>query len=195
MERLWWDDRVRANAVTIDLQYTGRRLAPAVVGQVGSALVGAGRSLLAERVRDIRMAVQVVEREAPAPRRGWVVVARGFDAAPALMAHPSLPRGTRLVLADAPVTYRKGTVINFATPDLEAPPIHWSILPGIASRGDLLDLLVQVPAPLRLVLAPRDSGGTPLSGADVRAIPGAVPAAVGPGALLRTFDRFLFHAD
>ncbi len=60
LERLYWDDRFRSYATVVNLAYTGQELDPAREGQVGSALIAAGRSLLAERVRDVLVTLAVL---------------------------------------------------------------------------------------------------------------------------------------
>lgn len=163
-ERLAWDDQVRTRATVVELAYTGRGLTPVQEGQVGSALLVAGRSLLAERVRDLLVLRSVLETHRLLDAgTDLSVYGYGFDGVVALAAAPFLPEQTHLVLDRTPITYREGDEIDFTTPDLLAPPAHWTILPGLARHGDLADFIPAAgPRPV-LLLSPLDSAQQPLT--------------------------------
>jgi hypothetical protein len=139
---LYWDDRVKGRAVVVTLTYTGAGLDASREGQVGSALLASGRSLLAERVRDLLVALLVLrERGVAAGPHRVTVLAHGFDGVMLLAAAPLLPPEVGLVLDRTPVSYLAGAEIDFAAPRLLAPPFHWTILPGLGMGHDLADLL------------------------------------------------------
>jgi hypothetical protein len=152
LERLYWDDRVKGHATVVTLAYTGAGLDATREGQVGSALIASVRSLLAERVRDVLVALLVLrDRGVVADPRQVTVVAHGFDGVLLLAAAPLLPPGVGLVLDRTPVSYLAGAEVDFATPRLLAPPYHWTILPGLGLGHDLVDLL-ELAHPRRVLL-------------------------------------------
>lgn len=171
LDRLYWDDQLRTRAVVVDLQYTGRALPPETEGQVGTALLAAGRSLLAERARDLLTALEVL-RDQKLLHEGaaLTLVGRGFDGVLLLAAAPLLPTSASLVLDGTPITYRVGAEIDFTTPDLLAPPLHWTILPGLARRHDLADLIGLAQPRRVLLLHPRDAAQVPFSRAGLRSL-------------------------
>ncbi|MGV3722446.1 MAG: alpha/beta hydrolase family protein, partial [Actinomycetota bacterium] len=63
IEELYWDDQIRTAATVVDFEYTGKRLTPVQEGQVGTALLTSGRSLLAERARDLLVLLQALEKQ------------------------------------------------------------------------------------------------------------------------------------
>lgn len=163
-ERLAWDDQVRTRATVVELAYTGRGLTPNQEGQIGSALLVAGRSLLAERVRDLLVLLQVLEKQQLLdPATELAVYGQGFDGVLVLAAAPFLPERARLILDRTPLSYRVGEELDFTTADLLAPPAHWTILPGLARDYDLPDLLRAAGTRPVLLLSPRDSAQQPLS--------------------------------
>lgn len=168
-ERLHWDDQVRTSATVVELSYTGRTLPAAQEGQVGSALVASGKSLLAERVRDLLVLLKVLNQERLVTEHTPAVFyGHGFDGVLLLTAAPMLPEGAQLVLDGTPITYRQGAELDFTTSDLLAPPAHWTILPNLARTWDLPDLL-RFAAPRNVLLAyPRDAAQAPLSQAAAR---------------------------
>src|SRR5262249_2024214 len=98
-DRLTWDGAIRARATVVDLAYTGKTLAPAQEGQVGTALLASGRSLLAERVRDLLVALQVLRDQQLADERTELAIyVHGFDGVLALFAALFLPENAGLVL-------------------------------------------------------------------------------------------------
>jgi hypothetical protein len=152
LERLYWDDRVKGQATVVTLAYTGAGLDANREGQVGSALIASGRSLLAERVRDLLVALLVLrDRGVVADPRQVAVVAHGFDGVLLLAAASLLPPEVGLVLDRTPVSYLGGAEVDFATPRLLAPPYHWTILPGLGLGHDLVDLL-ELAHPRRVLL-------------------------------------------
>jgi hypothetical protein len=173
LERLYWDDRVKGRAVVVALASTGVGLDVNREGQVGSALLASGRSLLAERVRDLLVALLVLrERGVVVDPRQLTVVAHGFDGVVLLAAAPLLPPEVGLVLDRTPISYLAGSEVDFATPRLLAPPYHWTILPGLG-RGldhDLADLLeLAHPRPV-LLTHPLDAAQQVLARAELDSI-------------------------
>lgn len=158
LERFYWDDLIKGRAVVVSLGYTGAGLAPNVEAQVGSALIASGRSLLAERVRDLVVALRVLREERVLNGSGRLsLVAHGFDGVLLLAASPFLPSDTTLVLDRTPISYLAGPEVDFSSTKVLAPPYHWTILPGLASRHDLVELL-ELAHPRRVVLThPRDA--------------------------------------
>jgi dienelactone hydrolase len=153
LERLFWDDRLKGQAVVVTLAYTGAGLDPGREGEVGSALIASGRSLLAERVRDLLVALLVLRDQGIlADSRSVALVAHGFDGVLLLVAAPLLPAEATLVLDRTPVSYRAGAELDFASPRLLAPPYQWTILPGLATGHDLTELL-ELAHPRRVLLA------------------------------------------
>jgi hypothetical protein len=171
LERLYWDDRVKGHAVVVALAYTGAGLDANREGQVGSALLASGRSLLAERVRDLLVALLVLrERGIVTDPRQVTVVAHGFDGVLLLAAAPLLPPEVGLVLDRTPVSYLAGSEVDFATPRLLAPPYHWTILPGLGLGYDLADLL-ELAQPRRVLLThPLDAAQQALGRAELDSI-------------------------
>lgn len=152
LERLYWDDRVNGHAFMVTLTYTGAGLDGTREGQVGSALTASGRSLLAERARDLLVALRVLRDQKPSPdRRRVTIVAHGFDGVLLLAAAPLLPPDVELVLDRTPVSYLAGAETDFETPRLLAPPYHWTILPDLGSDHDLVELL-ELAHPRRVLL-------------------------------------------
>ncbi len=168
-ERLHWDDQARTSATVVEFSYTGRTLSPRQEGQVGSALVASGSSLLAERARDLLVLLKVLEKERlMTAHTPTVFYGHGFDGVLLLTAAPLLPESAQLVLDGTPITYRQGAELDFTTPELLAPPAHWTILPNLARTWDLPDLL-RFAAPRSVLLAyPRDAAQAPLSQAEAR---------------------------
>src|SRR5437660_530074 len=79
------------------LAYTGAGLDPTREGQVGSALIASGRSLLAERVRDLLVALLFLRERRNGHDPGpLVLVGHGFDGVLLLAAAPLLPPEARL---------------------------------------------------------------------------------------------------
>lgn len=158
LERLYWDDRVRGAATVVTLAFTGASLEPRSEGQVGSALLSSGRSLLAERVRDVLVAIEVLREQKVITDLGKVMLmGHGFDGVALLVASASSLAPVDVILDRTPITYNVGSELDFATPRLLAPPYHWTILPGLATHHDLSDLL-ELPYPRKVVLAhPRDA--------------------------------------
>lgn len=181
LEQLYWDDQIRTAATVVDFDYTGKGLSPVQEGQVGSALVCAGRSLLAERARDLLVLLRVLEREKHlGPETELTLVGHGFDGVLLLAAAPLLPERARLVLDETPITYREGAEIDFRTPLLLAPPVHWTILPGVAQGRDLSDLLAEAHPRHVLLLHPLDSAQQRMSRAEVARL---LPSRSGRGAV------------
>ncbi|WZO96543.1 prolyl oligopeptidase family serine peptidase [Isosphaeraceae bacterium EP7] len=142
LERLYWDDRVKDHAVLVTLAYTGAALDANREGQLGSALTASGRSLLAERARDLSVALLVLrDRGFVTDQRRVSLVAHGFDGVLLLASAPLLPPGVCLVLDRTSLSYIAGAETDFATCRLIAPPYHWSILPGLGNDHDLVELL------------------------------------------------------
>jgi dienelactone hydrolase len=164
LERLHWDDRVKHRATVVTLGNTGAGLKPEQEGQVSSALIASGRSLLAERVRDLLVLLLVLrDRGVVTEPRQVVVVAHGFDGVLLLAAAPSLPPEVGLVLDRTPISYLAGPELDFATPRLLAPPYHWTLLPGLGLRHDLVELL-ELAHPRRVLLThPLDAAQQPLA--------------------------------
>lgn len=157
-EQLYWTDRVRASATVVDFEYTGKRLTPTQEGQVGTALVTSGRSLLAERARDLLVLLQVLrQRQLVTAQTRLVLYGHGFDGVLLLATLPLLPDQAQVVLDETSITYTEGADLDFATRDLLAPPAHWTILPGLARHGDLAGLLVETGSRRVLLLQPLDS--------------------------------------
>ncbi len=153
LEQLYWDDRVKGRAAVVTLAYTGAGLDANREGQLGSALMASGRSLLAERVRDLLVALLVLRERGFVTDPGRVtVVAHGFDGVLLLAAAPLLPPEVGLVLDRTPVSYLAGSEIDFATPRLLAPPYHWTILPDLGLDHDMVELL-ELAHPRRVLLA------------------------------------------
>ncbi len=171
LERLYWDDRVKGHAVVVTLAYTGAGLDANREGQVGSALLASGRSLLAERVRDLLVALLVLrEHGVRTEPRQLTVVAHGFDGVMLLAAAPMLPPDVGLVLDRTPVSYLAGAEVDFATPRLLAPPYHWTILPGLGRNHDLVESL-ELAHPRRILLThPLDAAQQPLGRAELDSI-------------------------
>src|SRR5262249_33778010 len=137
----------------------------------GSALLTSGRSLLAERVRDLLVALLVLrERGVVMDPRQVTVVAHGFDGVLLLAAAPLLPPEVGLVLDRTPVSYLAGSEVDFATPRLLAPPYHWTVLPGLGLGHDLADLL-ELAQPRRVLLThPLDAAQQALGRAELDSI-------------------------
>jgi dienelactone hydrolase len=173
LERLYWDDRIKGHAVVVALAYTGAGLDANREGQVGSALLASGRSLLAERVRDLLVALLVLrERGVVTDPRQVTVVVHGLDGVLLLAAAPLLPPEVGLVLDRTPVSYLTGSEVDFATPRLLAPPYHWTVLPGLGLRHDLADLL-ELAQPRRVLLThPLDAAQQALGRAELDSILG-----------------------
>lgn len=171
LDQLYWDERIRTRCTVLEPAYTGRGLAPAVEAQVAAALLVSGRSLLAERVRDLLTALEAARAQyLLLPDSSLTLVGRGFDGILLLHAAPFLPESTRLVLDHTPITYLQGAELDFTTPELTAPPAHWTLLPGFARDHDLSELL-EVAAPRRvLLLHPQDSAQNVLSTVDAAAL-------------------------
>lgn len=171
LERLYWDDRVKGHAVLVTLAYTGAALDANREAQVGSALTTSGRSLLAERARDLQVALLVLrDRGLDTDRRRVLLVAHGFDGVLLLAAAPQLPPEVGLVLDRTPVSYIAGAETEFATPRVLAPPYHWTILPGLGNDHDLIELLELV-HPRRVLLAhPLDAAQHALSRDELAAL-------------------------
>jgi dienelactone hydrolase len=168
-EQLYWTDQIRSAATVVDLGYTGKRLTPVQEGQVGTALLASGRSLLSERARDLLVLLRVLrQRELLQERTRLVFYGHGFDGVLLLAAAPLLPENAQLVLDETPLTYREGADLDFTTRDLLAPPAHWTLLPDLARHGDLPGLLAGA-APRRfLLLQPQDSAQQTMSRMTVR---------------------------
>ena len=157
-EQLYWTDQIRAQATVVDFEYTGKRLTPAQEGQVGTALLTSGRSLLAERARDLLVLLQVLrQRERVTSRTRMVFYGHGFDGVLLLAASTLLPEGAQYVLDETPITYAEGADLDFTTRDLLAPPAHWTLLPGLARRRDLFELMGEGAPRHFLLLQPLDS--------------------------------------
>lgn len=157
-EQLYWTDRVRARSTVVDFEYTGKRLTPTQEGQVGTALVTSGRSLLAERARDLLVLLQVLrQRGLLADQSRLVLYGHGFDGVLLLAAAPLLPEQAQWVLDETPITYTDGAELDFTTRDLLAPPAHWTLLPSVARAGDLSELLGKAGARRFLLLQPLDA--------------------------------------
>src|SRR5262249_44357419 len=123
LERLYWDDRVKGQATVVTLAYTGAGLDTNREGLVGSALTASGRSRLAERVRDVLVALLVLrDRWIVADPRQVALVAHGFDGVLLLAAASLLPPGVGLVLDRTPVSYLAGAGVDFSTPRLLTSP-------------------------------------------------------------------------
>jgi hypothetical protein len=169
IERLYWDDRLRTHATVVDFEYTGRRLTPVVEGQISTALVASGRSLLAERARDVLVLLQVLQ-DRRLLREGQQVVlyGHGFDGVLLLALAPELPEGARLVLDETPISYLAGAEIDFRTSDSLAPPAHWTILPGLARQRDLSGLLPLAGSRSILLLHPQDAAQQRLTRPEAR---------------------------
>jgi hypothetical protein len=169
IDRLYWDDRARTQAIVVDFDYTGRRLTPVVEGQVSSALVASGRSLMAERARDLLVLLQVLkERRLLRDERKLALYGNGFDGVLLLAAAPLLPETARVVLDETSLTYRLGGEIDFRTSDSLAPPAHWTILPDLARGRDLSDFLSIAGARTLLLLHPEDSARQRLNREEAR---------------------------
>ncbi|WP_406697493.1 CocE/NonD family hydrolase [Singulisphaera sp. Ch08] len=152
LERLYWADRFRSYATVVDLSYTGQGLEPSREGQVGSALITAGRSLLAERVRDLLVTLTVLrQRDVVGKSRPLFLYGHGFDGVLLLLAAPLLPDDACLILDQTPVTYLAGAEADFSTSRLLAPPYHWTILPNLARDQDLIEVIGQA-RPRRILL-------------------------------------------
>ena len=162
-EHLYWEDRLHGHAIIAELDYTGKSLRADEEGEISTALLAAGRSLLAERVRDLLVALDVLRSEHfLEPATEVVFVAHGFDGVLLLAAAPMLPAHSALVLDRTPVSYLAGSEIRFPGGAMAAP-LHWTILPGIARRCDLSDLL-ELAAPRRVwLLHPLDAAAEALS--------------------------------
>ena len=52
-----------------------------------------------------------------------------------------LPKHARLVLDRSQITYRHGSEVDLGTDELGAETAHWNVLPYLARRLDLADLL------------------------------------------------------
>jgi dienelactone hydrolase len=173
LERLYWDDRVKGRAVVATLAYTGAGLDANREGQVGSALIASGRSLLAERVRDLLVALLVLrDRDVTNDPRQVTLVAHGFDGVLLLVAAPFLPQEVGLVIDRTPISYLAGAETDFATPRLLAPPYHWTILPGLGLSHDLPELL-ELAHPRRILLThPLDAAQQGLGSDELRTLLG-----------------------
>lgn len=157
-EQLYWTDQIRNRATVVDLEYTGKRLTPVQEGQVGTALLTSGRSLLAERARDLLVLLQVLrQRGLLTDQSRLVLYGHGFDGVLLLAAAPLLPAKAQYVLDETPLTYMQGSDLDFTTRDLLAPPLHWTILPGLARNRDLSDLLADGAPRCFLLLQPLDA--------------------------------------
>jgi hypothetical protein len=140
---------------------------------VGSALTASGRSLLAERVRDLLVALLVLrDRGIITHPRQVALVAHGFDGVLLLAAAPLLPPEVTLILDRTPVSYLDGAELDFATPRLLAPPYHWTIIPGLGLNHDLAELL-ELAHPRRVLLThPLDAAQQALGRDQLEAILG-----------------------
>jgi hypothetical protein len=172
---LYWDDRVNGHAVLVTLAYTGAALDGNREGQVGSALTASGRSLLAERVRDLRVALLVLrDQKLATDDQRITIVAHGFDGVLLLAAAPLLPPEVELALDRTPISYLAGAEAVFATPRLLAPPYHWTILPGLGNDHDLVELL-ELAHPRRVLLAhPLDAAQQALGRDELAALLGGL---------------------
>jgi len=175
-EQLYWTDQIRSRATVVDLEYTGKRLTPVQEGQVGTALVASGRSLLAERARDLLVLLQVL-RNGDYLRNytRLVFYGHGFDGVLLLTAAPLLPEQARYVLDETPITYNEGADLDFTTRDLLAPPVHWTILPDMARHGDLSNLLAGTGPRQFLLLQPLDAAQQRLGRSQVKHLLAELP--------------------
>ncbi len=164
LERYYWNDRIRTHATVVELAYTGKTLNTHQTGQIATALLSSGRSLLAERVRDILVALEVVrDADLVTPQPQLTLVGHHYDGPLLLFAAPLLPDHAHLVLDRPQITYRLGAEVDLATDELDAETAHWTVLPGFAQRLDLADLLT-LASPRGITLYhPLDAARTALS--------------------------------
>jgi hypothetical protein len=176
LEELYWDDQIRPIATVIDFDYTGKRLTPVQEGQVGAALLTSGRSLLAERARDLLVLLLALEKERLlGSDADLVLVGHGFDGVLLLTTAPLLPARARLVLDETSITYTQGADIDFTTPTLLAPPAHWTILPNLARGRDLSALLAEAAPRKTLLLHPQDAAQQRLTRNELERLLGRLP--------------------
>jgi dienelactone hydrolase len=142
LERYYWNDRIRTHATVVELSYTGKTLNTHQTGQIATALLASGRSLMAERVRDILVALAFVGgSNLVAKNHELTVVGHHYDGPLLLVAAPLLPKHAHLVLDRTQITYRHGSEVDLGTDELGAETAHWNVLPYLARRLDLADLL------------------------------------------------------
>ncbi|QDU94857.1 alpha/beta hydrolase family protein [Lignipirellula cremea] len=175
LEKYYWNDRIRTHATVVELTYTGKSLNPHETGQIATALLSSGKSLLAERVRDLLVTLAVVDDlDLVDEGHNLTLLGHGYDGPLLLAAAPLLPENAHLLLDRSQVSYAVGPEVDLETEELGAETAHWTVLPNLARRLDLADL-VEIAQPRRITLFhPLDAARQPLATADWQAL---LPAA------------------